>query len=489
MSDHQDGHQDNRLLKSGFWAIAGRWSIKFLGLMSTLFVVRLLLPQDFGIIMKLMMVTAPINVIVGIGFSETLIITKKLTRQHYDTAFTLNISSAIFLCLTLFFLTPVLASLVKEPLLNQILPIFLLKICLLGFVNPRRLEFQRNFEYVKDFKFSIYHKLCHIACIVGFSFYFRNYNGLLYGQIGGAFAMVVLSYTMITYRPRLSLRYVKQFLSFSYPNLSAGVGENILMNLDRLLLVRFLNNTVLGFYNLAYELAEQFTTEIIYPLARGFFPVFSEIAEDKTRLKAIYLDCISFLIPLCLAIGIGLSMISKPLIAIYAGPVWKASAPLLGLLALSAAAQAFSLVSATVLGATGAIKKRAWLITSNAIVTAIVMLPFVLQKNLEAVLIVKCCISLIFVFLNIAIICQYLKIALKEIYRHSIRPLCAAMVMYGVLGYIQFSSNITALIGMVLVGALTFVSVHYLLWLMIGKPDTIEKKIYLRFFPPKKIRT
>jgi|GEM_PF-4304651 len=467
MADHTP--HKSRLLKGGLWAVAGRWSVKFLGLFSTLFVVRLLMPQDFGIIMKLTLVIAPASILVSIGFSETIIVTKNLTKKHYDTAFTLNIIVAACAAFLLNITAPMMALLFNEPLLKTLIPIFSIKILLLGLVNPKRLDFQRNFEYVKDFKFSVYHKLIHILSIVGCCFYFRNYYGLVYGQIGGAFAMVCVSYLMIGYRPSLSLKHSKAFIDFSVPNLSAGVGEYILMNLDRFLLVRFLNNTILGFYNLAYELAEQFTTEIIYPLAKGFFPAFSEIAQDNKQLKNSYLNCISFLIPLCLGVGVGLSMVAEPLIALYAGTKWMPSATLLNLLALSAAAQAFSLVSATILGATGKIKTRAMLVSSQAIISAIAMLPFVFEKNIQAVLIVKCIVSIIFVFINIASVCRYLSINLLDIAQHFIRPFFSAFIIYITLSYIDINHIILDLIAMVLMGVLSFVITHFSLWIIMGK--------------------
>jgi O-antigen/teichoic acid export membrane protein len=282
---------------------------------------------------------------------------------------------------------------------------------------------------------------------------------------------------MIHYKPAFSFKYIKEFCDFSFPNMRAGVGEYILMNLDRLLLVRYLSNTMLGFYNLAYELAEQFTTEVIYPLARGFFPVFSALENNKEKLKQTYLSSVSFLIPLCLAVGIGLSAIAEPLILIYAGDKWLQTIDLLNILALSAAAQAFCLVNATVLGATGRMKHRARLTTTNAIISTIIMLPFAINGDIMSVLMAKLGVTLGFVFINLWVVCQQLDITPKEIMSHFTRPIIAAIVMIITLNWINIHNPYWAFIVILMCGFISFIATQFTLWFLSGKPKTIEHTI------------
>jgi PST family polysaccharide transporter len=351
--------EPNRLFQGGLWSVISRWVVKFLGLISTLFIVRLLFPQDFGIVMKATLVFGPLAVLASVGFGQSLTLIKKPTKYHYDTAFTANIILVTGIAIFLNLISPLAAWVLKEDILKILLPILSIKIFLLGFINPRLQDLLREFQYVKDFQYLVYSKIVHIICVVICCFYFRNYYGLIVGQVFGELGAVVISYCIIRYKPSFSLKYIKDYIDFSVPNMRAGVGDYILMNIDRLLLSRFISNHILGFYNLAYELAEQFTTEVIYPLARAFFPVFADLEHDTEKLKSTYLSGISFLVPLCLGVGIGLSLIANPLILVYAGAKWLLTADLLSILAISAAAQSFCLVNASVLGATGRIKIRA----------------------------------------------------------------------------------------------------------------------------------
>jgi lipopolysaccharide exporter len=469
--------EPNRLFQSGAWSITTRWFIKFLGLISTIFVVRLLIPQDFGIVMKATIIMGPFITCVGIGFSEAVLRIKAPTQKHYDSAFTANVILASIFALVLNIISPFASWLLKEPLLLFLLPILSIKILIFGLINPRIQDLLREFKYLDDFKYLVYSKIANVICIFFCCLYYKNYYGLIVGQTIGTFGTLILSYCIIHYRPRFSVQHIKEFIDFSVPNMSAGVGDYILMNMDRLLLSRFISNRILGFYNLAYELAEQFTTEVIYPLARAFFPVFAEQEHHKEKLKSTYLGAISFLIPLCLGIAIGLSLIAKPLILVYAGEKWLFTAQLLHFLAIAATSQAFCLVSASVLGATGYIKMRARLTNANAVISAIGIVPFAIHGDIFDVILVKTIVSVAFVGINLYVVCKVLKIHFSEIISIITRPIIACVGMVFVLLTIHMDNQYLELFSMVFIGLISYTVIQFGLWILIGKPKTIEHTI------------
>lgn len=470
-----------RLFKGGLWSITTKWFVKLLGLISTLFIVRLLMPQDFGVVLKGMLVIGPFATVANIGFSEVLIRIKNPTKHHYDTAFTGNIVLVFILAIILNIISPLMAVVLKEDILNIILPILSLKIIMSGFINPRIQDLLREFQYAKDFKYLVFSKLIHIFCVVWGCFYFRNYYGLIIGQTLGELGLVFCSYYVISYKPAFSLKYIKDFMGFSVPNMRAGMGDYVLMNIDRLLLSRFLNNKILGFYSLAYELAEQFITEIVYPLARAFFPVFANLEHDNQKLVKTYLEGLSFLIPLCLAVGVGLSQIAVPLLIVYGGEKWLYTGHLLELLALSTASQAFCLVNASVLGATGRIKIRARLTLMNALISAIGIFPFAINGDIRHVILAKVCISVCFVFINLYVVAKTLCIPVKIIFSMAIRPVLASVGMVLILMNIHFDNHYLNLMMLVLCGIISYTGCIFTLWFIGGKPQSIEYSI-LKYF-------
>ena len=469
--------ETGRLFKSSLWSVFSRWFVKLIGLVSTIFIIRLLMPEDYGIVMKAILVFGPLAMVSNIGFFESIIRIKNPTKEHYDTIFTANVILSFVLAIILYLTSPIFAYIFKEELLKVLLSILAIKILLTGFINPRIQDFLKDFEYSNDFKFLVYSKIINATVTLICCFYFRNYYGLIMGQTIGIIGTIIVSYCMINYKPAFSLKYIKDCADFSFPNMRAGVGDYVLMNMDRLLLSRFINNNILGFYNIAYELAEQFTTEVIYPLARGFFPIFADLEHDKEKLKATYLEGISFLMPVCLAIGLGLSFVAHPLIVTYAGEKWELSSDILKILAISSASQAFCLVNSSVLGATGKIKLRAKLTNSNVIVSIILILPFAIQGDIINVLLIKALISIIFVFINLLIITKSLEIKISDVVSRCLRPIMASICMIFLLKNIDITNPYLELFVMVTSGSVLFITVQFGMWIISGMPETIEYSV------------
>lgn len=467
--------QNNGLLKGSLWTSGGRWCVKIIGLLSTIIIVRVLVPNDFGLMMKAILVLSPFERVAQTGFCETLLCLKNPQKKHYDTAFTLNLILGIALALLLSVTAGLWAKIFYQEELKILLPLLAFKVFFVALVNPATKDLQRDFHYRKDFLFIIMIKIVNVASILCAILYFRNYMGLAVGQTVGALLALALSYYFVPYRPNFSLEHRTEFINYSVPNMKASLADYGLSNLDRLLLARYIPIHTLGMFNLAAELAEQFTTEIIYPLARSFFPVFVALEGQPEKLRYTYLQGLSFLLPLCFALGAGLSWIAHPLILLYAGEVWKGTDIFLQVLSISAAAQAFCLVNSAVLSATGHIKARATLTSWQVILSLGSIFYFAITGQVMLVLYIKAIITLLFALLNIALVAKILHIPYSRICDALYRPIIACTLMIFFLSLLPEMSALKTLISHVLIGAFIYISSLLLLWILAGKPDSAEK--------------
>ena len=67
------------------WMMLFRGAERVLGLISTLLLVRLLLPGDFGIVAMATSIIAAVEVLGAFSFDTVLIHRQDATREHYDT--------------------------------------------------------------------------------------------------------------------------------------------------------------------------------------------------------------------------------------------------------------------------------------------------------------------------------------------------------------------------------------------------------------------
>ncbi len=66
-----------------------------IGLISTIILARLLIPEDFGLIAMAMSIIAILELLGAFGFDVAIIQNQQAERKHYDTAWTYNVLFAI----------------------------------------------------------------------------------------------------------------------------------------------------------------------------------------------------------------------------------------------------------------------------------------------------------------------------------------------------------------------------------------------------------
>ncbi|MEZ5564339.1 MAG: oligosaccharide flippase family protein, partial [Gammaproteobacteria bacterium] len=92
---------NSRVARGIAWMGSARAVVRVLGLLSTLVLARLLVPADFGIIAMATSIAAGLELLTLFGFDVALIQRKSLTRDDYDTAWTLNTLMGLGLALLL----------------------------------------------------------------------------------------------------------------------------------------------------------------------------------------------------------------------------------------------------------------------------------------------------------------------------------------------------------------------------------------------------
>src|SRR6476620_2988740 len=103
-------HYGSNLVRGTLWMVASRWAIRMLGLISTLLLVRLLAPEDFGLVAMIMLAYGLLETISYAGVDLALLRETTVTRDHYDTAWTVQILQGCFIAALLVLAAPWLAA-------------------------------------------------------------------------------------------------------------------------------------------------------------------------------------------------------------------------------------------------------------------------------------------------------------------------------------------------------------------------------------------
>ncbi|WP_119422418.1 lipopolysaccharide biosynthesis protein [Desertibaculum subflavum] len=475
--------QLTRQLASGSaWMLAMRWSIKAIGLVSTLVLARLLTPDDFGLVAKAMVLVALLEALTDTGQRVALIRMEAPSREHYDTAWTIQIILGAIAGAVIFFGAPFAARYFGDADVVLVAQMVALRPVIAGFENIGTVDFRRNLDFRREFRFGVITKVSGFVATMALAFTLRNYWALIGGMVATSLAIVATSYWMHPFRPRPSLAKTRDLWSFSTWMLLNSFIYYVQEKVDQIIIAGAANPTVMGFYFIGAELGRLPTSEIVGPMVRAFYPVYARAARDAEKLKTIYLRVLSIVAMAMIPASVGLALVAADLIAVMLGQQWLEAAPYMTFIALAAGV---STVSGTVLPVLMAIGQPRRL-TVQSMFRLGLMTPMLLvgqhldgvQGVTKAMLVAELVLAPTF-FHHLM---RPLGLSLADLAGPCWRPLLAAAAMAGAVLYlpavIELQQPVLRLIVHVGFGAAVFCSVCGVLWVIAGRPEGAESVAY-----------
>ena len=132
-----------KMVRGAAWVIVARLSDRLIGLVSTVILVRILVPADFGLLAMATSIIAMLALISDFSFDLALIQNPKAERRHYDTVWTLNLLFSIAYALMLVLLAQPAAHFYHEPRLAAVMEWLALGTLIGGFTNVGIVAFRK----------------------------------------------------------------------------------------------------------------------------------------------------------------------------------------------------------------------------------------------------------------------------------------------------------------------------------------------------------
>ena len=163
------------------WMVGARFAIKILGLLSTLILVRLLLPADFGLVALATALVAGLQLLKTFGFEVALIQDQNATPGKYNAAWTVNLSFSVLIAVVLVLLAPFASEFYSDERLKLVLYALSFSMLLQGIENIGIVDFRKNLEFRKEFLFLFAKKLIGFCVTIPLAFALRNFWALVAG--------------------------------------------------------------------------------------------------------------------------------------------------------------------------------------------------------------------------------------------------------------------------------------------------------------------
>ncbi len=169
----------------------------------------------------------------------------------------------------------------------------------------------------------------------------RSYWALVYGAILRTVLLVVLSYVMCNFRPRLSLSEYSAVLGFSSWLLVQNIFSGINARLPVIVIGRFFDAQSLAFFNMGRELTNMASKELAAPIRRALYPGIAKMQGDRSQIASTMTAALGVITLLALPVVAGVGVTAPLLIPAFLGDNWVGAAPVAQVLSLHAALYVF----------------------------------------------------------------------------------------------------------------------------------------------------
>lgn len=472
-------HTSKRSLFSGaIITVSMRWVDRLIGVISTLLLARILVPDDFGIVAMASLIVSFTNIIFDLGINVALIQRKDPTPEYYNTAWTLRILQASVVALGLSLAAPFAADYYNEPRVVDVVRIMSLTIIIGAFENVGVINFQKSLDFVSDAKFILFKRMVGFTATIVLTLLLQSYWGMILGALSGRLIGTLRSYWIHPMRPQFCLKELGDIFSISQWVLVKNISQYIDRS-SHIFIVGGLGQTsVTGGYTLAAEISDMPGTDLLAPINRVLFPAFAQAKENLKELTRLLMAAQGIQVMITVPACVGFVMTAHEFVPVALGEKWMFIIPFIQVLALSNIIQSISSSANYVLTVIGQIRVLAISSWVQIILFAAGIFSFWQSLTPELVAQVRLG-SVIGTFgISYYMLKRFIpEVSISLMLKGIVRPIVGSAALVGVLYWIGIMLTLPPAMMLavkVTAGVVTYTVVVLAMWWLAGRPNGAE---------------
>lgn len=322
-----------------FWGAMNNTVQQLLGFVFGIVTLRLLSPQDNGMLAVIAIFSQVATVLQDSGFRSALVNIKEPSHRDYNSVFWFNVVVAVIMYLVLFFCAPLIADYYHSSELTWFSRYAFISIILAGFNTAQSAWLFKNLRAKQQAKAAMTAVLLSgIVCIVmawqGYAYWSLATQGLVF--IG---VYMLMNWHYSPWRPTLGFDFepIRRMFRFSVKMLFTTIVERVNVNIMNILLGRYFSKHDVGIYNNAYNWSQKGASLVQGMVAQVAQPVFSDLQDDRERQLRVLRKMMRFAAFVSFPLMFGVSLVSEEFIVVAITTKWLGSAMLLRVLSVAAA--------------------------------------------------------------------------------------------------------------------------------------------------------
>lgn len=322
-------------VRGAAWTYVAFYSGKAIVFISTIILARLLTKDDFGVVGYAVTAISFLDIIKDLGIGSALIYHKE-DPHAANTAFWLSVVIGCLICVGAWLVAPAIGAFFNDPRAIPVTQVLALNfpISALGSVQEalliKKLAFNRKF--IPDFAQAMSKGIFSIVlAVVGFGPW-----SLIVGHLIGTSVSVIVVWYLTTWRPTFIIDrpIARSLLSFGLPLVGVNIVAIFVLNIDYLLVGRYLGAEALGVYTLAFRIPDLVILQFCGLIASVIFPIFAKIRTNPNALSQAFLHTTCYVTLITVPLGLGMALTARPFVLTIFTDKWLDTIPVLQAIAI-----------------------------------------------------------------------------------------------------------------------------------------------------------
>lgn len=341
------------------WNVLSQVLNQLLILIINISLVRLLSPDEFGIIALPFVCYSFFRMLQDFGFTDVMIKHNDGDQSLYSSIYWTIVFGGLLVAFINYIFSPLLGLWTHNPDTVEVNQWFSFIILIgsfsIGLEGMMRKELNFKFTFFIEFFANL---------IAGLLAIYLAYNGWSWKAIVMRFlAHIVLQFTFnilfSTWRPSLvcNTRSLRPHLQFAMLSISEQILNFIHRNIDTVLISRYIGSHALGIYDRSFKLLLFPLQQVSGAFSKVMFPAFSKIQDDLPKVGQHFLHIVALISVITFPMMLGLFVLCDEFVLIVFGSQWVEMVPIIKLFAIISIFQSISTITGSIFSATDNMKR------------------------------------------------------------------------------------------------------------------------------------
>ena len=291
---------------------------------STLFVIRLLSPEDYGLMAMATVVIGFLSNTNEMGLASAIIQKKDLDKILVEKIFGMLLLFDAFLFGIIYFIAPLVADFFGDERLISIIRVLGIIILVNPLFTIPDAIMTRNMDFRRVSIIAFFGQIVSAITTLSFAFYGAGVWALVYGQLAMAAATTVGAYYASRYFcfPRFNFTGVRGVLNFGGFVTLQCMLYSLFVKADEIIIGKFLGKEILGYYAVALRLATLPMEKFQAILNEIGFSAFSQIQNKQEQVQQHLCKAVRILAVIVFPVFFGISSVAPELVQVLLGEKW-----------------------------------------------------------------------------------------------------------------------------------------------------------------------